>query len=179
MTGKGHRLSTTAFVLGTTGSILAATMSLFGSTFPDSSEYIIFGKKRNRYHRRYTHWFIPWGILAYVCFKRSGWIVPNLSVIIDGRNAHNDVWACAGFWFTGCLLHILEDAWCGTVPFLRPWKRDVGIHVFHMSKKIGEMSQGEINFVLCTIVISCFAFMLRYFTLESFMMFCVNLWRSI
>ena len=179
MTGKGHRLSTTAIVLGTTGSVLAALMSFMGSTFPDSSEYMFFGRRRNRYHRRYTHWFVPWGLLAYVCFKRSGWIVPNLSALISGNEAHRDVWACAGFWFVGCLLHILEDAWCGTVPFLRPWKRDIGLHVFHMSKKVGEMSRGEVNFVLCAVMISLGAFMLRYFTFESFAAFCVKLWRSI
>ncbi len=66
MTGKGHRLSTFAFVLGATGSPVAAVFSFMGSTFPDSSEYMFFGKRRNRYHRRYTHWFIPWLGLAYV-----------------------------------------------------------------------------------------------------------------
>ena len=158
MTGTGHRLSTFSIVLGTTSSPFAAILSLFGSTFPDSSEYIIFGKRRNRYHRRWTHWFIPWAFLAYICFQRSGWIVPKISTLIDGKNAHFDVWSCVGFWFTGCVLHILEDAWCGTVPFLRPWKRDIGFHVFHMSKKFGEMSRGEKNFVWCCILIGIIAF---------------------
>ncbi|MBQ7593577.1 MAG: metal-dependent hydrolase [Synergistaceae bacterium] len=179
MTGKGHRISTFAFVIGATGSPLAAVMSFLGSTFPDSSEYTFFGKRRNRYHRRYTHWFIPWLALAYACFERSGWIVPRISALVDGRGAHRDVWACAGFWFMGCVLHILEDAFCGTVPFLRPWKRDVGIHVFHMSKKIGEMSWGEKNFVLCCAGISFIAFMIRTFTVNSFLEFCLNIWRNI
>ncbi|MBQ7561844.1 MAG: metal-dependent hydrolase [Synergistaceae bacterium] len=179
MTGKGHRISTFSFVLGATGSPLAAAMSLFGSTFPDSSEYLFFGKRRNRYHRRYTHWFLPWLFLAYTCFERSGWIVPRISALVDGRGAHLDVWSCAGFWFMGCLLHILEDAWCGTVPFLRPWKRTVGLHIFHMSKKIGQMSRGEINFVLCTVIISLFAFGVRFFTVKSFIDFCYRFWQSI
>ncbi|MBQ7215428.1 MAG: hypothetical protein IJS39_05535 [Synergistaceae bacterium] len=179
MTGKGHRISTTVIVLGTTGSVLAALMSYMGSTFPDSSEYMFFGKRRNRYHRRYTHWFIPWGLLAYVCFKRAGWIVPRLAALVNGQEAHRDVWACAGFWFAGCLLHILEDAWCGTVPFLRPWKREIGLHVFRMSKKIGEMSRGEIMFVLWSVGISAAAFLFRYFTAESFIAFLAGLWQSI
>ena len=179
MTGKGHRITTFSFVLGATGSPLAALMSFLGSTFPDSSEYTFFGKRRNRYHRRYTHWFIPWLIIACVCFSRSGWIVPRLSALIDGFNAHHDVWSCAGFWFMGCVLHILEDAFCGTVPFLLPNKRSVGMHVFHMSKQIGQMSRGEINFVLLTVLISLIAFGLRYFTASSFVDFCVNLWHSI
>ena len=179
MTGKGHRLSTFAFVLGATGSPIAATFSFMGSTFPDSSEHMIFGKRRNRYHRRWTHWFIPWLALAYVCFNRAGWIVPRLSALIDGRNAHYDVWACAGFWFMGCVLHILEDAWCGTVPFLRPWKRDIGLHVFHMSKKYGQMSKGEINFVLCSVGISLLALFVRFFTVDSFVELLQVLWRNI
>ena len=179
MTGKGHRMSTTLIVLGATGSPLAALMSFMGSTFPDSSEYMFFGKRRNRWHRRWTHWFVPWCGLAYVCFERAGWIVPRLSVLVDGGGAHRDVWACAGFWFVGCVLHILEDAWCGTVPFLLPWKRSLGLHVFHMAKKAGEMSRGEINFVICTGVISLLAFMCRTFTPESFVEFCLALWKSI
>ena len=179
MTGKGHRMSTFAFVLGTTSSPLAALFSFMGSTFPDSSEYMFFGKRRNRYHRRYTHWFVIWLALSYVCFYRSGWIVPRLSMLVDGRNAHYDVWSCAGFWFMGCLLHVLEDAFCGTVPLFRPWKRDVGMHIFHMSKKIGEMSTGEINFVFCCMVISFIAYIIRTFTVESFIAFLVSIWRSI
>ena len=160
MTGKGHRLSTFAFVLGATASPIAATFSFMGSTFPDSSEYMIFGKKRNRFHRRWTHWFIPWLGLAYICLQRAGWIVPRLSSLIDGRNAHFDVWACAGFWFMGCVLHILEDAWCGTVPFL-------------------QMSVGEKNFVLCSVLISLLALFVRFFTVDSFMEFLQALWRNI
>ena len=79
----------------------------------------------------------------------------------------------------GCVLHILEDAWCGTVPFLRPWKRDVGMHVFHMAKKAGEMSAGEVNFVLCCSGISFIAFMVRFFTVDSFIQFIITLWRNI
>ena len=180
MTGKGHRITTFAFVLGATGSPLASLMSFLGSTFPDSSEYTFFGKRRNRYHRRYTHWFIPWLALACVCFSRSGWIVPRLSALInEPYHAHYDVWSCAGFWFMGCVLHILEDAFCGTVPLFRPWKRDVGLHIFHMSKQIGQMSRGEINFVLIVMMISILAFGVRFFTVNSFINFCVTLWRSI
>lgn len=175
MTGKGHRISTFAFVAGATASPVAAVFSLLGSTFPDSSEYLIFGKKRNRYHRRYTHWFIPWLVMAVTCFSRSGWIVPRLSALIDGREAHRDVWACAGFWLMGCVLHILEDAWCGTVPFLRPWKRDIGLHVFKMSPKIGEMSYGEKTFVACSIAIAVIALAVRSFTLKDL----VNIWNLI
>ncbi|MBQ7559010.1 MAG: metal-dependent hydrolase [Synergistales bacterium] len=179
MTGKGHRLSTTAIVLGATGSPLAALFSFFGSTFPDSSEYVFFGKRRNRWHRRWTHWFVPWAVMAYACFKRSGWIVPRLSALVDGRNAHYDVWACAGFWLMGCLLHILEDAWCGTVPFLFPWKRSIGLHVFHMSKKIGEVSRGERNFILCCVLLSMLAFSVRFFTVDSAINFLKVLWKNI
>lgn len=179
MTGKGHRLSTLALVLGTTASPLAAVMSFMGSTFPDSSEHMFFGKRRNRYHRRYTHWWVIWAFLAYVCFLRSGWIVPRISALVDGTNAHRDVWACAGFWFMGCLLHILEDAFCGTVPFLLPWKRTFGFHVFHMSKKYGQLSAGEINFIFCTVIVGIVAFMIRSFTFASFSQFLANLWRNI
>ena len=76
-------------------------------------------------------------------------------------------------------MHILEDAWCGTVPFLIPWKRSVGMHVFRMSKNIGEMSAGEKTFVLCCVGISLVAFLVRTFTFKSFGGFLMTLWRNI
>ncbi len=175
MTGKGHRITTFAFVFGTTGSILAAGMSFLASTFPDSSEYLIFGNKRNRYHRRYTHWFVIWLFLALVCFSRSGWIIPRLSNLVNGIDAHRDLWSCVGFWFTGCFLHVLEDAFCGKVPFLRAWKREIGFHFFHMSKKIGEMSAGEKTFTFFVIVLALAAWILR----DIRVMGLANFWRSL
>ena len=176
MTGKGHRITTFAFVLGTTGSILAAGLSFLGSTFPDSVEYTIFGKKRNKYHRKYSHWFVPWLLISVTCFSRANWIVPRISSLIDGGyNAHFDVWSCAGFWFMGCVLHILEDAFCGTVPLFRPWKREIGLHIFHMSKKIGEMSSGEKTFIICTVIISLLAWIIRDIKLIGL----YNFWRMI
>ncbi len=176
MTGKGHRITTFAFVLGTTGSILAAGLSFLGSTFPDSVEYTIFGKKRNKYHRKYSHWFVPWLLISVTCFYRANWIVPRISSLIDGGYfAHYDVWSCAGFWFMGCVLHILEDAFCGTVPLFRPWKREIGLHIFHMSKKIGEMSSGEKTFIICTVIISLLAWIIRDIKLIGL----YNFWRMI
>lgn len=154
MTGKGHRITTFAFVAGTTGSLFAAGMSFLGSTFPDSVEYTLFGKRRNRYHRRYTHWFIPWLALSLTCFYRSGWIIPRLASLIHGNGADKDVWACAAFWFLGCVLHIIEDSWCGTVPFLFPWKRSFGMHVFKMSSQFGQLSAGERGFIFCVVLLS-------------------------
>ena len=155
MTGRGHRITTFAFVAGATGSLLAAGMSYLAAAFPDSVEYTLFGKRRNRWHRRWTHWFVLWLALAVTCFYRSGWIIPKLSSLIDGgHSAYRDVWACAGFWFMGCVLHIVEDSWCGTVPLFLPWKRSVGMHVFHMSKEIGKTSAGERTFILCVVLLS-------------------------
>ncbi len=175
MTGKGHRITTFSIIFGTTGSILAAGLSLFASTFPDSSEYLFFGKRRNRYHRRYTHWLLLWLFLSLVCFSRADWIIPRISALVDGVDAHRDIWSCVGFWFMGCALHVLEDAFCGKIPVIRPWKREFGLHIFHMSKKIGEMSAGEKTFTLCAILISLAAWIIRDIKIIGL----VNFWRSL
>ena len=152
MTGRGHRIVTCMVVGGATGSPLAAAFSLFGATLPDSLERPIWGRNRNRYHRRLTHWFVPWLALALFCFRRAGWGLPVAAALLDG--GEGVLWSCAAFWLMGCVLHILEDACCGTVPFLFPMRRTFGVHLFRMSSRIGEMSGGEVAFTLVAVLLS-------------------------
>ena len=170
MTGRGHRIVTFMATGALTGSPLAATLGFLGSTLPDSLEYALFGRARNRFHRKLTHWFVPWLALVLFCLYRAGWGLDGTGGILrygelsvslprvvagaapdvlalasgDGRA----VWACAAFWALGPVLHILEDACCGKVPFLNPMRRGMGIHLFRMSSRMGEMSVGEKLFAL-------------------------------
>ncbi len=166
MTGRGHRIVTFMAIGGATGSPLAAAIGTLSSRLPDSMEYLIFGGARNRFHRKYTHWFVPWLAMAAFCFYSAAqspgpveygpenfWdgVVPKAEVLMAGGARF--AWDCAAFWFLGPLLHILEDACCGKVPFLLPWRRSVGVRLFRMSPK-GGMSYGERMFTLIACLMS-------------------------
>ncbi|MCR5346205.1 MAG: metal-dependent hydrolase [Fretibacterium sp.] len=152
MTGRGHRLVTFMAVGGTTGSPLAAVFSLMGAALPDTLERFFPRRTRNRYHRKFTHWFVPWLLLALFCFYRAQWNLPSVAVLMGG--GEGALWSCVAFWLMGALMHILEDACCGKVPLLNPMRRSFGVHLFHMSSEMGEMSAGEMAFSLVVVLLS-------------------------
>ena len=154
MTGRGHRVVTFMLVGAATRSPLAAACAMLGSVFPDTLERPLFGRARNRWHRKLTHWFVPWVAMALFCFHRAGGLLP-CAALLDGSGAAA-LWSCASLWLTGCALHIAEDACCGKTPFLLPWRRDFGVHLFRMSSRAGRMSAGERYFVIA-VSLSCLA----------------------
>ena len=146
MTGTGHRVTNFMLLGAATGSLPAAFSGLLGSAFPDTVEYLIWGARRSRHHRRTSHWFVPWLAGFLFCFfvgaRRA---LPSLSGLAEANP--ESIWSCAAFWFLGCLLHVLGDACCGKVPLLVPWKKKFGVRAFTMSPRRGEMSRGELAFV--------------------------------
>ena len=164
MTGMGHRIVTFAVIGGITGSPLAATLGGLSAAIPDTLEYMLFGRARIGFHRKFTHWFVPWLMMAALCFCNAGWgieydsawfsigAMPLIADMTSGVGSF--IWACAAFWFLGPLMHIAEDACCGKVPFLLPWGRGFGVYLFRMSPRIGVMSKGEMIFTIIICVLS-------------------------
>ena len=137
LTGVSHSIVTFATLFVATHNVFIAGSATLGSLFPDRSEGLFWQSS----HRSYSHWFV-----LYVAALAFFWTPDVLSV--KGMQ----VWQ-AGivqmmrlffFWFfAGALLHILEDAICGPVPFLYPTKRTT---VFPRLFKTG--SVGECLFVI-------------------------------
>lgn len=157
MTGKGHRITTFALFMATTGSLLVSALATLGSTFPDTVEHFLWREGRNRHHRRTSHWFVLY--LAGFCLCFYVWgdaTVPSPRHLPEAFA--NRTWpvlfSCMAFWFTGGLLHILCDACCGKVPLLNPRRKTFGWKFFEMSGAHGEMSTGEAIFT-GFIVLSC------------------------
>ena len=133
MTGVSHSIVTFATLFVATHNVFIAGSATLGSLFPDRSEGLFW--------QSYSHWFV-----LYVAALAFFWTPDVLSV------TGMQVWQ-AGivqmmrlffFWFfAGALLHILEDAICGPVPFLYPTKRTT---VFPRLFKTG--SVGECLFVI-------------------------------
>ena len=137
LTGVSHSIVTFATLFVATHNVFIAGSATLGSLFPDRSEGLFWQSP----HRSYSHWFV-----LYVAALAFFWTPDVLSV------TGMQVWQ-AGivqmmrlffFWFfAGALLHILEDAICGPVPFLYPTKRTT---VFPRLFKTG--SVGECLFVI-------------------------------
>ena len=137
LTGVSHSIVTFATLFVATHNVFIAGSAMLGSLFTDKSEGLFWQSS----HRSYSHWFV-----LYVAALAFFWTPDVLSV--KGMQ----VWQ-AGivqmmrlffFWFfAGALLHILEDAICGPVPFLYPTKRTT---VFPRLFKTG--SVGECLFVI-------------------------------
>ena len=137
LTGVSHSIVTFATLFVATHNVFIAGSATLGSLFPDKSEVLFWQSS----HRSYSHWFV-----LYVAALAFFWTPDVLSV------TGMQVWQ-AGivqmmrlffFWFfAGALLHILEDAICGPVPFLYPTKRTT---VFPRLFKTG--SVGECLFVI-------------------------------
>ena len=85
VTGHGHRIVNFTLVEAITCSLPAALCALLGAAFPDSSEWLLWGRNRNRWHRRLTHWFVPWLALSLLCLARAGWRTPTLAGLTEGE----------------------------------------------------------------------------------------------
>lgn len=122
---------TFAMVFLLTRNIVAAVISTLSSTLPDviegrgfledkdSTQYRRWSKR----HRTWTHWFVPYAAILLAC----------LVVGADMRGNHVQIVAfMVSFLMVGALLHILQDAICGKVPLVNPFKKDFGIKLFRV-----------------------------------------------
>ena len=113
-----HEIVTGVIVYGWTGDLMSAAFAMGGAIFPDKVE----GRPGTSYwswrarHRGWSHW--PVIYIALYAIMHIGWLPRDSEMALYG-----------GFICVGALLHILEDAVCGKVPFLFPWQK-VGIKLF-------------------------------------------------
>ena len=137
MTGVSHSIVTFATLFVATHNVFIAGSSMLGSLFPDKSEGLFWQSS----HRSYSHWFVLY--VAALAFFWTPEVLSATGVQIwqAGIVKKGQIFM---FWFSaGGLLHILEDAICGPVPFLYPTKRTT---VLPRLFKVG--SVGECLFVI-------------------------------
>ncbi|MCR5758357.1 MAG: metal-dependent hydrolase [Selenomonas sp.] len=120
-----HEIVTGVIVYGSTGDLLSTAFAMAGAIFPDKIE----GRPGASYwswrarHRGWSHWPIIYiAILA----------IMQLGLLPQGEDLERG----GTFICIGALFHILEDAFCGKVPFLLPWQK-VGIRLF----KVGSVTE--------------------------------------
>ena len=137
MTGVSHSIVTFATLFVATHNVFIAGSATLGSLFPDKSEGLFWQSS----HRSYSHWFV-----LYVAALAFLWTPKVLSVTGTQmwQTGIVQMMRAFFFWFfAGGVLHILEDAICGPIPFLYPTKRTT---VLPRLFKVG--SVGECLFVI-------------------------------
>ena len=132
MTGVSHSIVTFATLYVATQNVFIAGSAMLGSLFPDKSEGLFWQSS----HRSYSHWFV-----LYVAALALFWTPEALSVTGIQMWQTGIVYMSRMFlfWFSaGALLHILEDAICGPVPFLYPNKRTTVLPRLFKTGSVGE-----------------------------------------
>jgi inner membrane protein len=140
---------------------IGAVISGIGAIFPDWIEGKDYESERwRRKHRTFSHYLFGWLlvlglilILGYLRFKGFPWEVKGSWLFEIGLRVSKEVWVWLlmfyiGFYFVlGSILHVLEDALTGKVPFLNPWRRSFGVRLF----SVGSLSERVfvIVFLVC------------------------------
>lgn len=151
MKWTSHKILTGSIIFSLSGGDLILTgASIIGSVFPDAIEKIpyYFGYTRKN-HRQLSHWFIPYFILFITLYHGAQPFVLNdtISNLLNRSLSMSFYIAMTRYILAGVFLgasfHIMEDALCGTVPFLTP-KQRIGTLLFNVG------STDELLFVLLT-----------------------------
>lgn len=142
-----HKLVSGSLVFMATGDVPCTIAAMLGSIFPD----LIEGRPetdgwRSR-HRRNSHWFVPYAVVAAIMFVqvwsvgvvtfRGAGIMEIFSLL---QGSHTAFYGLCAFFAVGALCHIGEDAICGRVPSFNPKKR-IGARFF----KVGSAAEYMIS----------------------------------
>ena len=144
-----HKLITGFLVHAVTGDIPGAVVSAAGSIYPDALE---FGYSPSR-HRKLSHWWVIYGVAlfaVYAILKYRFGGVCDLTLAIKNLSGGTDVFFTVIFYFLiGCMLHIAQDALCGHVPLLNPFKKSFDVRLF----RVGSFAEYAITAVIIIVLV--------------------------
>lgn len=158
-----HKIITGSVTYMLTDNIVVSAIATAGSVFPDLVEgnFGQPGSKQyyewRRRHRQKSHWFVPYLIIAVILlFLGKGAILDSLLKILQAIFETNSILhimpyilTAIGFFFVGCLFHILEDSISGSgVPALNPKKR-IGLRI----TSTGSLTEYAISFSILLSVV--------------------------
>lgn len=138
-----HEIVTGAIMFGATGGDIPCTIAaVAGGIFPDMTEGkppedMEKMKRWKKIHRKWSHWFVPYIVLAIIAFFTSIFTgvarTPAGIDIVDSIIKGNlmAVLPLIGWFALGCVFHIAEDSLCGYVPSLNPRKK-TGVRFFYV-----------------------------------------------
>lgn len=132
MTWVSHKIITFCVVYTLSHNLPFSLLATVGAVLPDALEGKGFLNPTQRQswakkHRKSTHWFVPY----LVVFLLSLMVLKN-PLHISFKQIQDKVvilwWLSSGLSL-GALLHILEDAISGKVPFLNPQRKSFGVRL--------------------------------------------------
>ncbi len=132
MTGVSHSIVTFTTLFAATHNVFIAGSAMLGSLFPDKSEGLFWQSS----HRSYSHWFVLYAAALALFWTPEALSVTGIQMWRSGILHMSRMFL---FWFfAGALLHIVEDAICGPVPFLYPTKRTTVLPRLFKTGSVGE-----------------------------------------
>jgi inner membrane protein len=135
MTWKSHKLLTLVFVWVLTHNVFYSFIASIGAIIPDFVEgkgFLYDYERWMRYHRTYSHWFIPYAVvflISYVGMGREVFELMKSNFLFFPSQEKLILFFVFSALSLGCLFHILEDAISGKVPLLHPTKKTFGIRL--------------------------------------------------
>ena len=135
MTWKSHKLLTLVLVWFLTNNFFYSFIASVGAIIPDFVEgrgFLYDYERWARYHRTYSHWFIPYAVVFLISFFGMGWEIFELmksNILFFPSQGKFIVFFIFSALSLGCLFHILEDAVSGRVPLWHPTKRTFGVRL--------------------------------------------------
>lgn len=161
MMGVSHAIMSFALVYGVTGKAVPASLASAGALFPDWIERVVYGKKWMKYHRKWSHWFVPylgfaWWLKRYIDGIPLSAILKNMGGTVYlslDRSTADMVLGFVVFWLiVGCLLHILEDAFFGPVPVFIPWRKHRLIFQLFRTGGVAESIISRLSLILAVVL---------------------------
>lgn len=136
-----HKFITGTLVYAITGNPVLGFISAAGSIVPDAVEGFPTDENAQNWrknHRRLSHWWFPYFVISVLCYSYAAYhgflniTLYNLMDLIHRPNlAAIGTYLVIAYFALGALLHIIEDAICGTVPGTTLQER-VGIKLFRV-----------------------------------------------
>jgi inner membrane protein len=135
MTWKSHKFLTLVLVWALTHNVFYSLIASLGAIIPDFVEgkgFLYNYERWMRYHRTYSHWFIPYAVVFLISCLGMGWEIFELmksNFLFFPNQEKLIVFFIFSALSLGCLFHILEDAISGKVPLWHPSKRTFGVRL--------------------------------------------------
>jgi len=128
-----HKAITFSVAYYLSGNIFYSLISALGAVFPDWVEGFNYSdpnwKKR---HRTYSHWWVLYVaillVTTFIFLSKFHVDFRNIKEVVISKTIPLDNIAYLSysvfFWFVvGCLFHIVQDAFTGSIPVLSPTKK--------------------------------------------------------
>lgn len=137
MTWISHKALTFSFIFALTNNLPFAIVCMIGAVLPDllegkgymSQKYSV-QKRWEKFHRTYTHWFVPYLIIFFIIWANFAGNPFKFNPLIQINSYISQIILWVLFSLSvGAIFHIIQDAISGKVPLFSPTKKNFGLYL--------------------------------------------------